>query len=118
MNATPDSSPWPVIYHEYFHFFLSNNFDDIPLWFGELGGISLGVDGRRGDFSYRDAAGPAELVEGYRRVVEQVPREAAGFVWTQLADVEGELNGLLTAERKPKAPFDDIRVVNERFLHG
>jgi len=35
VNATPDSSPWPVIYHEYFHFFLSNNFDDIPLWFNE-----------------------------------------------------------------------------------
>jgi tetratricopeptide (TPR) repeat protein len=35
VNATPDNSPWPVIYHEYFHFFLHNNFDDIPLWFDE-----------------------------------------------------------------------------------
>jgi glycosyl hydrolase family 2 len=92
--------------------------DDIPLWFGELGGISLALDGRRGDFSYRDVPGPGELVAGYRAIVEQIPRDAAGFVWTQLADVEGELNGLLTADRAPKVPFDDIRVVNERFLHG
>src|SRR5262249_8926191 len=35
VNATPRTSPWPVIYHEYFHFFLSNNFQDIPLWFNE-----------------------------------------------------------------------------------
>jgi tetratricopeptide (TPR) repeat protein len=35
VNATPKSSPWPVIYHEYFHFFLSNNYDDIPTWFNE-----------------------------------------------------------------------------------
>ncbi|HYV85606.1 MAG TPA: tetratricopeptide repeat protein [Patescibacteria group bacterium] len=35
VNATPDSSPWPVIYHEYFHFFLNNNFGDIPIWFNE-----------------------------------------------------------------------------------
>jgi tetratricopeptide (TPR) repeat protein len=35
VNATPDSSPWPVIYHEFFHFFLHNNFEDIPLWFDE-----------------------------------------------------------------------------------
>ena len=35
VNATSERSPWPVIYHEYFHFFLGNNFDDIPLWFNE-----------------------------------------------------------------------------------
>jgi tetratricopeptide (TPR) repeat protein len=35
VDAAPSSTPWPVIYHEYFHFFLHNNFDDIPLWFNE-----------------------------------------------------------------------------------
>jgi hypothetical protein len=39
----------------------------------------------------------------------------AGFVWTQLTDVEGELNGLLTADRVPKAPPEAIRAANERF---
>src|SRR5213079_815871 len=68
--------------------------DDIPLWLGECGGISLAVDdhARTADFSYRDVASGDELVDGYRRVVEQIPDDIAGFVWTQLADVEGELN--------------------------
>ncbi|HKQ97647.1 MAG TPA: tetratricopeptide repeat protein, partial [Candidatus Polarisedimenticolia bacterium] len=35
INATPATDPWPVIYHEYAHFFLSNNFTDIPLWVNE-----------------------------------------------------------------------------------
>jgi tetratricopeptide (TPR) repeat protein len=35
VNATADADPWPVIYHEYFHFFSYNNFTDIPLWLGE-----------------------------------------------------------------------------------
>ena len=88
--------------------------DDIPFWFGELGGISLGG----GDFAYRHAANAHDLAREYGRVVEQVPRDAAGFVWTQLADVEGERNGLLTYDRVPKVPFDEIRIVNEEFLLG
>ncbi len=35
VNATPANDPWPVIYHEYAHFFLANNFTDIPLWLNE-----------------------------------------------------------------------------------
>ena len=76
--------------------------DDLPLWFGECGGISLPVEGHA-DFSYRDVANADELVDGYRSVVEQIPDDVAGFVWTQLTDVEGELNGLLTHDRVPKA---------------
>jgi Flp pilus assembly protein TadD len=35
VNATADNDPWPVIYHEYFHFFVYNNFTHIPLWLSE-----------------------------------------------------------------------------------
>ena len=28
-------NPWQVVFHEYMHFFLSNNFTDIPLWLDE-----------------------------------------------------------------------------------
>jgi beta-galactosidase/beta-glucuronidase len=82
--------------------------EDVPYWFGELGGLSLGT----GEFAYRHVE---DLAEGYRRIVEQVPAEAAGFVWTQLADVEGEQNGLLTADRRPKCDPAAIRAVNEAF---
>jgi hypothetical protein len=36
-------------------------------------------------------------------------------VWTQLTDVEGELNGLLTHDRRPKVDPAKIRLANERF---
>jgi beta-galactosidase/beta-glucuronidase len=82
--------------------------DDLPLWFGELGGLSVGT----GEFAYRHVG---DLADGYRRVVEQVPGDAAGFVWTQLTDVEGEQNGLLTAWREPKCDVQAVRDVNEAF---
>jgi hypothetical protein len=83
--------------------------DDIPLWFGELGGLSTGS----GDFAYRHVD---DLAAGYRAIVEQVPDDAVGFVWTQLTDVEQEQNGLLTDRRAPKCNPDAIRTVNEAFL--
>jgi beta-galactosidase/beta-glucuronidase len=82
---------------------------DIPLWFGELGGLSVGT----GDFVYRHVD---DLESAYKRVVEQIPRDVAGFCWTQLADVEQEQNGLLTHDRTPKVDASRIRAVNEEFL--
>jgi tetratricopeptide (TPR) repeat protein len=35
IDAFPPTDPWVVVYHEYMHYFLNNNFEDIPLWFNE-----------------------------------------------------------------------------------
>jgi len=83
--------------------------DDLPLWFGELGGLSMGS----GEFAHRHVD---DLAAGYRRIVEQVPMEAAGFVWTQLTDVAGEQNGLPTDDRRFKCDPAAIRAANEAFL--
>lgn len=83
----------------------------IPVWIGECGGISLGDS----DFVYRDVD---DLAAAYRAVVEQIPGDVCGFVWTQLTDVEGERNGLLTYDRQPKCTVDEIRAANERFRNG
>jgi len=52
-------------------------------------------------------------VREYERLVTGIDPSVAGFVWTQLTDVEGELNGLLTRGRRPKAPTEAIRRINE-----
>jgi beta-galactosidase/beta-glucuronidase len=83
--------------------------DDVPLWIGELGGLSLGT----GDFVYRHVD---DLAAAYTGVIEQIPADVAGFCWTQLTDVEQEQNGLLTNERLLKADPSTIRAVNEEFL--
>jgi hypothetical protein len=87
--------------------------DDIPLWIGECGGISLEHGGA--DFAYHTVDSGGQLGEAYRRLVEQIPADVAGFVWTQLADVEGEQNGLLTHDRRPKVDPATIRSVNDAF---
>jgi tetratricopeptide (TPR) repeat protein len=35
VNAGATGDPWQVVFHEYLHFFLNNNFTDIPLWLDE-----------------------------------------------------------------------------------
>jgi hypothetical protein len=81
--------------------------DDQPLWVGECGGVSLG----EGDFAYRTVATGEELGAAYARLVSQLG-DVAGFVWTQLADVEGERNGLLTDGREPKLAAEAVREAN------
>lgn len=36
-----------------------------------------------------------------------------GYCYTQLTDVEQEINGLLTYDRVPKLPLELIRAINE-----
>jgi len=38
----------------------------------------------------------------------------AGFCYTQLTDVEQEINGLLTYDRRPKADLTEIRRLIEQ----
>ena len=82
---------------------------DRPLWLGECGGISL----EAGGFAYGTVGGPEELAREYERLVGSLDG-VAGFVWTQLTDVEGELNGLHTCERIPKVPPERMRAINGR----
>jgi beta-galactosidase/beta-glucuronidase len=90
---------------------------DRPLWVGECGGVSLPVPGHtwEADFEYRTVRTPDELVDAYRRLLATLGDDVAGFVWTQLTDVEGELNGLLTYDRLPKAPFEAFRRANDEL---
>ncbi len=83
----------------------------LPLWVGECGGVSLELsDGA--DFAYKHARSAEELGASYTRLVGQLG-EVAGFVWTQLADVEGEHNGLLAHDREPKLPVEVVRAAND-----
>jgi hypothetical protein len=83
------------------------------VWVGECGGVSLVVEGRE-DFAYKHVSSGDELAQEYARLVGTLG-DVPGFVWTQLTDVEGELNGLLTHDRRPKVDPAKIRLVNERF---
>jgi beta-galactosidase/beta-glucuronidase len=84
---------------------------DLPVWVGECGGVSLVVAGDE-DFAYKHVADGASLASAYADHVATLGN-VAGFVWTQLTDVEGELNGLLGHDRAPKVAPEAIRRVND-----
>lgn len=58
-----------------------------------------------------------ELLDKYRDLMEGVRMLTfvSGFCYTQLTDVEQERNGLLTYDRKPKVPPEEIARINDQF---
>ncbi len=87
--------------------------NETPVVISEFGGISLDLDDSaswRGYGAVRDAD---QLVDGYADLVGALLASPAvmGFCWTQLTDTQQERNGLLTADRRPKAPMERIRAV-------
>jgi len=79
----------------------------------EFGGISLNSSDR--DWGYADARSPEDLLERYRAQWAAVHASTAlaGACWTQLTDTYQEANGLLTADRVPKADPVDLRRATE-----
>jgi hypothetical protein len=81
----------------------------------EFGGISLGAGRPSGDgtapWGYGDARTHDELLGRYRALWSAVRASSAlaGACWTQLTDTYQEVNGLLTADRTPKADLEAFR---------
>ena len=82
----------------------------------EIGGTSLRPRDDEAWHGYATVASAGELKERVRDIVDAVldSPEVAGFCWTQLTDTEQETNGLLTAERVPKIPFEEVRRILRR----
>lgn len=90
--------------------------DRLPVLLSECGGIGYAAPGTEppahSPFAYgalpRDGA---ELESRMRAVTAAIDDCAAlsGFVWTQLTDVQQEINGLLTFDRRPKLPLATLR---------
>jgi beta-galactosidase/beta-glucuronidase len=90
-----------------------------PLMLTEFGGISFQPGGRRDDgWGYTAAADADDWVARLTALYDgtRAGDLLAGTCYTQLADTLQETNGLLTADRRPKAPVDRIRaaVTGER----
>lgn len=90
----------------------------------EFGGYNLRVDGHcfnQKDYGYRRLPDAAALWRDFVRLYERevlpaVPRGLCAAVYTQLSDVEDELNGLMTYDRRVvKLDAEDVRELNERL---
>jgi len=87
-----------------------------PILLTEFGGIAYKV-GEEVGWGYTSVKGEKEFIEDYRRVMEAVysSKILHGFCYTQLTDVEQEINGLLTYDRKPKCELKEIRKINNMW---
>lgn len=87
-----------------------------PILLTEFGGIGFDVSGEKG-WGYTSVRNEEEFVEDYGRIMQAIYASSGlwGYCYTQLTDVEQEINGLYTYDRRPKADPERIREINDRY---
>ena len=113
--------------HVYFRRFqMPRRRDSRPVVLSEYGGYNLRVEGHTWgakNVGYRRTADAAALLERFatlhREQIERaVEQGLCAIVYTQLTDVEDELNGLLTYDRVDKLDRGAVRAVLRRLTSG
>jgi len=84
-----------------------------PVMLTEFGGIAYKVDDTSG-WGYTTVKSAEELLADYARIIDAIrgSEYLHGFCYTQITDVEQEVNGLLTYDRQPKCDLARIRELN------
>ncbi|MGM9972734.1 MAG: glycoside hydrolase family 2, partial [Clostridiaceae bacterium] len=85
-----------------------------PILVTEFGGISY-KKGSWSGWGYSNASSDEDFAERYNAVVSALLESELiqGFCYTQITDVEQEINGLCTYNREPKIPVETIKQINE-----
>ncbi len=83
-----------------------------PILMTEFGGISFKRSGWNG-WGYSGASDDTDFERRLRDVFDPIAGAPLlqGYCYTQLTDVEQEINGLLTYDRQPKIPLERIREI-------
>ncbi|KAJ5616717.1 hypothetical protein N7537_001831 [Penicillium hordei] len=89
-----------------------------PVICTEFGGVNIAppkdsaAAGER-DWGYTTASDPADFLVRFEKLVMAVvkPGHICGLVWTQLCDIEQEVNGLYTYDRKEKVPAEKVKAI-------
>ncbi|WP_435166911.1 glycoside hydrolase family 2 protein [Paenibacillus glycanilyticus] len=83
-----------------------------PIIISEFGGIAFQSDKGWGYGEQVDSVEAfTERFKGLTQAIKSVDY-ICGYCYTQVADVQQEINGLLTEDRKPKIPLEEIRAIN------
>ncbi|HZG57135.1 glycoside hydrolase family 2 protein [Paenibacillus sp.] len=85
-----------------------------PILVSEFGGIAYKKSEWEG-WGYSGAENDEDFEAKLRAVVQPLLTSpiVQGYCYTQLTDVEQEINGLLTYDRVPKLPVEKIKAINE-----
>jgi hypothetical protein len=90
-----------------------------PILVTEFGGIAFATADPE-SWGYRTVSDAEGLLERYWALVSALLESEVvqGFCYTQLTDVEQEINGLLTYDRRPKADLSRIREITTASARG
>ena len=87
----------------------------LPMLLTECGGVGFESDTQHDNaFAYGDLPTDVEALEQeIRQIMASInaSEKLQGFVWTQLTDVQQEVNGLLYFDRKPKLPLATLKEI-------
>lgn len=99
--------------------------DSRPVVLSEFGGYSMKIDGHVFDpsreFGYKKFRTEQELLAALRtlyleKLLPLIEKGLCGCIYTQVSDVEEEINGLVTYDRAIiKIPVEQMRQINERI---
>ena len=95
-----------------------------PIVLSEVGGFlaipeNVPVEKRDVLYQFYDSfQNSDELLEKYRNLISGIAslKFLAGFCYTQLTDIEQEVNGLLTYDRRPKIPVESVAAIHRDFF--
>ena len=86
-----------------------------PIIVSEIGGLAYKKSDWEGWGYGKTMESDEEFIEKYNEVISAflASPNVQGFVYTQITDVEQEINGLMTYDRKPKVDPKIIKAINE-----
>jgi beta-galactosidase/beta-glucuronidase len=87
-----------------------------PVILTEFGGIGFKVDAQNG-WGYTSVESEKDFISEYQRIMDAVYASKAlwGYCYTQLTDVEQEINGLVAYNRQPKCNLAAIKKINDKY---
>ncbi len=100
---------------------------DRSMVLGEFGGLGLPVENHtwtdRSNWGYQSFRNKDELFSRYQQLIEKllpmIPKGLSAAVYTQTTDVESEVNGLMTYDRKVfKFNVDELKKLNNRLYEA
>ena len=86
----------------------------------EFGGVNIDPSGnddsRKGNWGYTTAKNSSDLLKRVEDLILNTVKAGhiCGIVWTQFTDIEQEMNGLYTCDRRPKLEPAKVREVMDK----
>ncbi|MHA1336726.1 MAG: glycoside hydrolase family 2 protein [Promethearchaeota archaeon] len=113
--------------HEYVGPAMPKNINNRAAVCGEFGGLGLKITGhmwkKKFKFVYKSFSNSKKLLEGYSKIINKLEKlkeqGLSAAIYTQLTDVEGEVNGLLTYDREIiKMDESELKKLNQSIIEN